>query len=115
MKQVIIIRKDLDLSKGKMAAQASHAAVNASNSVRKREKNKWKRWMEQGGKKIILKAESEKDLIELKELAEKRNLSTSLIKDAGYTEISSGTITALGIGPDEEEKIDDVTGALETY
>lgn len=115
MKQVIIIREDLNLSKGKMAAQASHAAVNASNIVKDKEKNKWNKWMDEGGKKIILKAKSTDQLYRLKEIADKRGLATSLIKDAGHTEISPGTVTALGIGPAHDEEIDAITGDLDTY
>lgn len=115
MKQVIIIRKDLGLSKGKMAAQAAHAAVKASNKVKSKNKRTWKKWMDQGGKKVILKAESRDDLLELKTIAQRNGLPTSLITDAGHTEIEPGTTTCLGVGPAEDEKIDRITGDLETY
>lgn len=115
LKQVIIIRKDLGLSKGKMAAQAAHASLKASERTRNTNKGIWKKWMEQGGKKIILEGESAKQLLELKEIAENKRLPNSLIEDAGHTEISPGTKTALAIGPWKENEIDEITGNLETY
>lgn len=115
MKQVIVIREDIELSKGKMAAQAAHASVNASNQARNKDKKVYQKWLDEGGKKIILNAKSADELKELKTLADQNAISTSLIKDAGHTEIQPGTITALGIGPAEEEKIDQITGSLETY
>lgn len=108
-KQVIIIRDDIKLSQGKLATQAAHASHAAA---RKAKKDITKLWINEGEKKIVLKA---KDLDELKGLEEKcrkLKLPFALISDAGLTEVKKGTITALGIGPDEEKKIDKVTGSL---
>ncbi|MEK6907151.1 MAG: aminoacyl-tRNA hydrolase, partial [Nanoarchaeota archaeon] len=63
-------------------------------------------------KKVILKVKDEKELLNFKKLADKYKLVNALIKDAGRTEIPSGTITCLAIGPDEDEKIDKITGKL---
>ena len=59
-----------------------------------------------------LQNEDEKELFKYKQMAEDSGLKTALIKDAGHTVVEPGTITCLGIGPDEEEKIDRVTGKL---
>jgi len=109
MKQVILVRQDLKLGKGKMAAQASHASVEA---VMKSDKDTFKEWKMHGMKKVVLKAKDEKELIEMKQKADDEGLVTALITDAGKTQIAPGTITCLGIGPDKEEKIDKVTGHL---
>jgi len=109
LKQVILVRKDLKLPKGKLAAQAAHAAVEA---VLNSSKKKVKEWRKQGAKKVVLKVEDKKELLEFLELAKGSELKTALITDAGKTVISPGTKTCLGIGPDEEEKIDAVTGSL---
>lgn len=108
-KQVIVIRSDLKMSKGKVAAQASHAAVDASHKADKKILTEWKK---EGQKKVILKVKSEAELLALEEKCKKLKLVCSLISDAGRTELEPGTITALGIGPDSEEKINKVTGSL---
>ncbi|MCK5139215.1 MAG: peptidyl-tRNA hydrolase Pth2 [Nanoarchaeota archaeon] len=109
MKQVILIRQDLKLPKGKLAAQAAHASTEA---VLKSHKDDISKWRSRGMKKVVLKVADQKELIKYKNLAEDAGLVTSLIIDAGRTVIEPGTMTSLGIGPDKEEKIDKITGHL---
>jgi peptidyl-tRNA hydrolase, PTH2 family len=109
MKQVILVRQDLKLPKGKLAAQVAHAAVHA---YRKASFIKKRIWLSLGMKKVVLKV---KDLDELRiyiKKAKDKGLKTSLIADAGKTVVEPGTITCLGIGPDEDEKINEITGEL---
>ncbi len=109
MKQVILVRQDLKLPKGKLAAQVSHASVEALLKSHKDDISKWKK---QGMKKVVLKIADKKELLKFKQLAEDSGLVVALIIDAGKTVIEPGTITCLGIGPDKEEKIDKITGNL---
>ncbi len=109
LKQVILIRNDLKLPKGKMAAQAAHASVEA---VLKSDKNIVKEWRSEGMGKIVVKVEDKKELYKYLQLAKDTGLTTALITDAGKTVVAPGTETCLAIGPDEEEKIDNVTGEL---
>lgn len=111
-KQVIAIRSDLKMSKGKIAAQAGHAAVSASEEARKKHRAWWKAWMEEGQCKVAVKVESEKELLELEKQARKLTLPCALITDRGLTEVPPGTTTCLGIGPAPTEKIDRITGTL---
>jgi peptidyl-tRNA hydrolase, PTH2 family len=108
-KQVILVREDLRLPKGKLSAQVAHASVDATMKSDKKIVDLWKKG---GGKKVVLKVRDEKELFKFKQIAEDSRLKTALIKDAGHTVVEPGTITCLGIGPDEEEKIDSVTGKL---
>lgn len=108
-KLVILVREDLKLPKGKLAAQAGHASVDA---VIKSDKKIVELWKKEGGKKIVLKVKDENELFKYKQMAEDIGLKTALIKDAGRTVLEPGTITCLGIGPDLEEKIDKVSGKL---
>mgnify|MGYP001558248170 FL=1 len=108
-KQVILVREDLKLPKGKLSAQVAHAAVDASSKSDKKIVDLWKK---DGGKKIVLKVKDEKELFKYKQMAEDNGLKTALITDAGHTVVEPGTVTCLGIGPDIEEKIDVVTGKL---
>ncbi len=109
LKQVVVVRDDLKLSKGKLSVQVSHASVGA---MRKSNKILVSRWEKEGSKKVVLKARNEKELNEIRKRAESMRLKTFIVKDAGLTEVPPGTITCLGIGPDEEKKIDRVTGSL---
>lgn len=109
MKQVIVIRHDLKMSKGKLAAQVAHASVN---SVLNSSQTKVNQWLEEGEKKIVLQVETEKELMQLLSIAKSKGLVASLIKDAGHTQLEPGTTTCLGIGPDSDVLIDTVTGKL---
>jgi PTH2 family peptidyl-tRNA hydrolase len=109
MKQVILVRKDLKLPKGKLAAQAAHASLEA---VMKTDRRKVDEWRAEGGKKVVLEVADEKELIRYKQLCEDEGLKTALITDAGHTVLAPGTITCLGVGPDGEKNIDKVTGKL---
>ena len=111
-KQVIIFRKDLNLSKGKIAAQAGHATVSSAMEARIHNKNWYKAWIMDGQRKISVKLKNEKELMKFKEYAVDLGLPNSLIVDKGLTEIPAGTITCLGIGPAPSEKIDRLTGEL---
>ena len=108
MKQVILVRKDLKLSLGKLSVQVSHASVEAVLKSNKDKVQEWRNF----SKKVVLKVKDEKELLKFKKLADKEKLVNVLIKDAGRTEIPPGTITCLAIGPDEDNKIDKITGKL---
>lgn len=109
MKQVILVRQDLKLPKGKLAAQVAHASVEAAlNSP----KDRLSVWRGTGGKKVVLKVKDERELLQFQRLAGQNKLVSALITDAGHTVVEPGTITCLGIGPDEESKIDLLTAKL---
>lgn len=100
------------MSKGKIAAQAGHAAVSAAEEARKHHKDWFKAWLDEGQCKIVVKVRNEKELLELERKAKESRLPHALIADRGLTEIPPGTITCLGIGPAPVEKLDKITGNL---
>jgi PTH2 family peptidyl-tRNA hydrolase len=100
------------MSIGKMIAQASHAAVNCSEEAKRTQTKHWRRWRNEGAKKVALQAESFEELEELAAKAEKLNITYIMIQDAGHTEVPPGTGTCIGIGPHQEQLIDKVTGNL---
>lgn len=108
-KQVILVRDDLGLSKGKMSAQVAHASTEA---LLKSHKDDIATWRDQGMKKVVLKVADDKELLKYKQLCEDAGLVVGLIIDAGRTHLEPGTMTCLGVGPDKEAKIDKVTGTL---
>lgn len=115
VKQVIVLRADLKMSPGKAAAQASHAAVSSAEKARKDNPSWWREWIESGQRKIVLRVNSEEDLLNIERKAREMNLPVVLIADMGSTELKPGTITALGIGPAPSNLIDKITGNLPLY
>jgi PTH2 family peptidyl-tRNA hydrolase len=111
-KQVLVFRTDLQMSKGKIAAQAGHAAISSAQDAFVHHKKWWDAWMYEGQKKVSVKVPGEKELGELEEAADKLGLPHALIVDRGLTEVPEGTITCLGIGPAPAELIDRLTGKL---
>ncbi len=99
VKQVIILRVDLKMGKGKMVAQGSHAAVQSALFAINHNNDWFKRWQRQGTKKVALKVNSEEELLSLYRLAEKSKLPRAIINDAGLTQLEPGTTTAIAIGP----------------
>jgi PTH2 family peptidyl-tRNA hydrolase len=108
-KQVILVRQDLDLPKGKLAVQVAHASVEA---VHRSNEDIIKKWRLEGMKKVVLKIKNLEDMHKYKQLAQRAGLVTAVITDAGLTTVPPGTTTCVAIGPAEEEKIDDITGEL---
>jgi peptidyl-tRNA hydrolase, PTH2 family len=109
LKQVIVVRQDLKLPKGKLASQVAHASLEAALRGKKENLDEWRA---QGMKKIVLKVDGLLELERLQQKAKAEKIVAALITDAGHTVVEPGTVTALGIGPDEEAKIDRVTGNL---
>lgn len=109
LKQVILVRDDLKLPKGKLAAQVAHASVDA---VLHSKPALVRNWRSTGMKKIVLKVKDLDELLKFEKAAKQHDFVTSLITDAGLTTVEPGTTTCLGIGPDAEVKIDELTGML---
>lgn len=109
LKQVILIRQDLQLPKGKLAAQAAHASVEA---VLKSDPIVVKAWRKAGMAKIVLKVKDESTLLQYFQKAKDAGLTASLITDAGKTVVEPGTKTCVGIGPEQDEAIDKITKEL---
>jgi len=117
-KQAIVLRTDLNMSSGKLCAQAAHASLEAALKAMQVDTifktGLVDNWRKEGAKKVVLMVSGKDALVALRDKATQSGIQNALIKDAGLTEIPSGTITSLGIGPDREEKIDKITGHLET-
>ena len=109
MKQVIVVNESLKLPRGKLAAQVAHASVASLVSSSSEQQ---KAWFEIGMPKVVLAGNKEQEVTELYQKAINANLPAYLIKDAGKTVITSGTITCVGIGPALKDEIDKITGHL---
>jgi peptidyl-tRNA hydrolase, PTH2 family len=117
-KQVIVVRNDLNMRKGKMIAQGAHASImflvhRLCDAEVGEKDHAIQEWLTHGMTKICVRADSEAELLEIAQKAQGAGLTVHVITDAGYTEFAGvPTKTCLAIGPDEEDKIDAVTGNL---
>ena len=114
-KLVIGARQDLQMGKGKIAAQCCHAAVACFEDAQESNENILEEWMDQGQRKIVVKVESEEQLEQLYEHAKTVGLITCVIEDAGKTQIAAGSKTVVGVGPGPASEIDKVMGHLKLY
>lgn len=116
VKQVIVMRNDLGMRKGKMIAQGSHASI--SFLTRKLQSNRKmtdveQQWVNDRFTKICVRVDSEQELIDIHNKALANGVESHLITDAGLTEFNGvPTKTCLALGPDYASKIDAVTGHL---
>jgi PTH2 family peptidyl-tRNA hydrolase len=115
MKQVIVIRKDLKVRKGKMIAQGAHASLMAYlNALSDRDNFiKTYEWLQKHNQtKIVVGVETEADLQAVYRRAQENGVSCSLVLDAGKTEFAEPTYTACAVGPAENDIVDLITGHL---
>jgi PTH2 family peptidyl-tRNA hydrolase len=111
-KQVIVVRKDLGMGTGKLAAQVAHAAVMAVEITKMRNLNWFNSWFKAGQAKVVVKVQNLSELVEIRKHAETLHLSVAEIQDSGLTQIPPGTVTCIGIGPGPSGLIDKVTNHL---
>lgn len=112
MKMVLVVRTDLKMTKGKIAAQCGHAAVSAYKKAKRKDPRVLKSWESEGQRKIAVKVKDENELVTIMAMAQSVGLITALIQDAGRTQIEAGSKTVVAVGPGPEEVIDKVTGHL---
>lgn len=111
-KQVIAVRTDLGMGKGKLAAQVAHASLASAEESLRRRSDWYEEWKLQGQAKVVVRARDEAQLQELQKKARSIGLPTALIQDKGLTQLEPGTTTCLGIGPAPSAEVDQVTGKL---
>ncbi len=136
IKMMIVMRRDLGMRKGKIAAQAGHACVEAVlHAIRKVPEGKWKEteegwtaanedletypvlsWLHEGQKKVCVYTDGEEKLMMLAKELEERGVACSVIRDAGHTEFhGKPTITCFATEPAPASKLDPVTSALPLF
>ena len=137
-KQMIVVRRDLKMRKGKIAAQAGHACVEAVLMALAKEnrlqdvklvEDRWVTvsegeqgpstltdWFQYGMAKVCVYVDGEEALLELAKKAREAGILCALIQDAGMTEFhGQPTYTGRALGPLETEKADGITGGLPLY
>jgi PTH2 family peptidyl-tRNA hydrolase len=109
-KLTLIVRADLGMGRGKIAAQAAHAAVAAALAAIG--SPDFRAWLSDGQPKVVLRASSEEHLYAIAGQARDAGLPVQVIHDAGRTQVAEGTPTCCAIGPAADDLINEVTGAL---
>ncbi len=109
---VLVTRKDLSLSRGKLAAQCGHAAVECALKAKRETPRVLENWRTNGARKIVVEAPSLDALKRLFGSAKSAGIVADMVRDAGHTEIPSGTVTVVGLGPDKRSKIDELTSGF---
>ncbi|KAK9436652.1 peptidyl-tRNA hydrolase 2 [Metarhizium brunneum] len=116
-KLVLVVRTDLGMTKGKMAAQCSHATLACYKALARSapdsaERKLLQRWEKRGQAKIAVQVKSEAELMDLRRKALDAGLTAEVIQDAGRTQIDPGSVTVLGVGPAPKSAVDKITGHL---
>jgi len=111
-KLVLVVRTDLGMTSGKIAAQCSHATLACYRALAKSNPSLLRHWERTGQSKVALRCDSEDDLDLLEASARSLNLCARSIHDAGRTQIAAGSRTVLGIGPGPARLVNQVTGKL---
>ncbi|KAF4931766.1 Peptidyl-tRNA hydrolase 2 [Colletotrichum viniferum] len=119
-KLVLVVRTDLGMTKGKMAAQASHATLACYKSLSKaatRDPSSaaakiLSRWERLGQAKIAVQIKDQNEMLELMGKARSLGITAEVIADAGRTQIEAGSLTVLGVGPAPKGLVDQVTSHL---
>ncbi len=112
LKQVILVRTDIEMGKGKTAAQVAHASLASYLEALKEHKEIADRWLKTGEKKIVLKVDNDDALKRFFQAFKYKGIPCALVSDAGLTQVPPGTKTALGIGPWKNDELDQLTSAL---
>ncbi|KAE8752975.1 hypothetical protein FOCC_FOCC000321 [Frankliniella occidentalis] len=117
IKLVIVVRTDVGMTAGKIAAQSAHAAVEAYRAAEEQAPTLLKLWLNSGQQKVVVRSDTpgERGLMDFVQKAKSKGIITSSIKDAGHTQVKRGTLTAVGIGPGPESLINEVTARLRIY
>ena len=111
VKLILVVNSDLKMGKGKVAAQVGHAAVSATLKSGEYNPTLLDSWLKSGQKKVCVKTNYE-EIIQLSTKAQSDNIQVVKITDAGKTQVPSGSLTVVAFGPDEESKLEALTGHL---
>lgn len=113
IKQYIIVRKDLNMSEGKLSSQVGHACKLSYINIKDIKNGELNikltdvdiEWLSNDYKKITKYVKSEEKLLDLYNKANELGIRTSIVKDKGYTELEGENYTVITIGPDYDSKI----------
>ena len=112
-KLVIVVRADLGMTTGKIAAQVAHAAVAAALATRGTPE--FRDWVDDGQPKVVLRVADLDGLESVERSARAAGLHVEVIRDAGRTQVDADTPTCCAVGPGADDVIDQITGGLSLF
>jgi len=114
-KMVIVVRRDLVMTAGKVASQSAHAALGSVRIVKSIYPDVVRQWEIEGETIIVLGCDGVDELSQIDVAAEVNGISRFVVSDAGRTEVGVGTRTCVALGPAPANLIDSITGSLKLY
>ncbi|XP_045107094.1 peptidyl-tRNA hydrolase 2, mitochondrial-like [Portunus trituberculatus] len=111
-KMVLVVQGDLKMGRGKLAAQCSHGALAAYKQAQQRTPSLLQAWEDTGQAKVVVKVDTEKDMLKVVEDAKSKGVPVVSVRDAGRTQVPSGSLTVVAVGPGSLSDVDSVTGHL---
>jgi len=111
--QAIVVRKDIEIPKGKLAVQVAHASVGAMMS--QEDLILQYEWFDEGQRKIVFKVNNLNDLYDIKALADERDIPNYMVEDFACTVFKEPTVTCIGLGPVSIRKMNEITKDLRLY
>jgi PTH2 family peptidyl-tRNA hydrolase len=133
-KQIIVIRKDLNMGRGKEIAQGSHASMafitralsyqkgvalhskDLCTSITGRLTEAETKWLQSSFRKITCQVDTLLELMELCDRAHEAGISTHIVEDSGRTVFNGvKTVTCAAFGPDYDDVMDPVFQHLKLY
>ncbi|KAF8542272.1 peptidyl-tRNA hydrolase PTH2-domain-containing protein [Trichophaea hybrida] len=112
-KMVLVVRTDLGMTKGKIAAQCSHATLMCYKAASRYAPDLVRRWETYGQTKVAVQVKGgEEELLMLQAQALSLGVVAKIVHDAGRTQIASGSATVLGLGPAPRSVVDQISGGL---
>lgn len=112
LKMVMVVRTDLKMGHGKVAAQCCHACLGLYKILLKKDIPRLQAWENSNYKKVVLKCTTEQEMLQIASSAKLKDLDYYIVRDAGLTQIIPGSKTVLSIGPAMESELKDVTNHL---
>lgn len=109
-KMVLVVRNDLQMTKGKIGAQCAHAAIICFEKAHRKRPSLLNDWLATGQPKVVVQVNSVEKIEALVRAADGKNVIHGMVRDAGRTQVAAGTVTVLGLGPDSVSNIDSLTG-----
>lgn len=111
IKQVIAVRTDIKMGRGKTAAQVGHACVMAAEAARVSQHAWWREWWA-SQEKVVVRVPGYGHLEDIRREAARAGLPYYMVRDAGHTQLEPGTATCVSVGPAPEHLVDRITGGL---
>jgi PTH2 family peptidyl-tRNA hydrolase len=112
LKMVMVVRMDLKMGKGKIAAQCSHACLGAYIRASRERPEVVSKWYSNGAAKVVVQCKSGEELLDFEKRAFENKVNYYLVRDAGRTQIAPGSHTVLAVGPDRVSNVNSITGEL---